>query len=198
MLWKDSSEYQLFLTCTICRKIRLRGPTCSSFIIFVRLFCVFTLFSLHIVAGRCSFIWLWLALLFCDGPLEAPPAISSQWYALCPRSGEQGVSWGLVAERRMTIRPLFNLFPSQYFMQIPPATTAIRCVGWCTLPCPEKYLGLAHLLIKLNTLELYAICTTVVQGGLAHAWTDTRFESFSSTRCKCGKFSFASFQTFTS
>lgn len=114
MPWKDSSEYQLFLTCTICRKIRLRGSTCSSFIVFVRLFCVFTLFSFHIVAGRCSFICLWLALLFCDGPLEAPPAASSQCYSLCLRCGEQGGSWGLVAEGRRTIWPVFNSFLTKY------------------------------------------------------------------------------------
>lgn len=69
---------------------------------------------LHDLAGGCSFACLWLALLFCGGPLEAPTAVSSQCSWLCPRSGEQGISWGLVAERRMTIWPGFSLLPGKY------------------------------------------------------------------------------------
>lgn len=52
-------------------------------------------------------------------------------------------------------------------MKILPATMC-----QCTSAYLEKQLGLEDLLIKLNKIKLYAICTTVVWHGLANAWTD--------------------------
>lgn len=52
-------------------------------------------------------------------------------------------------------------------MKILPATTC-----QCTSAYLNKQLGLEDLLMKLNKIKLYAICTTVVLDGLASAWTN--------------------------
>lgn len=199
MPWKDSSEYQLFLTCTICRQISLREPTCSCFIIFGRLFCVFMLCSLHIVAGRWSFICLCLELLFCDGPLETPSAVSSAFCSLCPWSGEQGVSWGLVTQKRMTIWPVFNLFPSKYSFH---ANTTSHCChkvcGLVHLTMPGETSGTGTFADKTKLIWTVCYLHNCGWGWFGSCLTDTWLELFSSAQCKRRKFLSAPSQTFNS
>lgn len=196
MPWKDSSEYQLFLTCTICRQISLRNPTCSCFIIFRRLFCVFMLCSLPIVTGRWSFMCLCLGLLFCDGPLETTSAVFSACCSLCPQSGEQGFIWSLVTQKRMITWPVFNLFPSKYSFH---ANTTSHCChkvcGLVHLTMPRETSGTATFTDKTKLLWTVHYLHSCGWGWFGPCLTDTWFELFASTLCKCRKFLSALSQT---
>lgn len=170
-------------------------------IIFRRLFCVFMLCSLRKVAGRCrwSFICLCLGLLFCDGPLETTSAVSSACCSLYPQSGVQGFIYGLVTQKRMITWLVFNLFPSKYSFH---ANTTSHCC--------HKVGGLVHLTMlgetsvtatfadKAKLLWTIHYLHNCGWGWFGPCLTDTWFELFSSTQCKCRQFLSAPSQTFNS